>query len=231
VSVDQERVGLGARLSALPPVAGPQSWLEYSLIMVRPRRGGRAVDVEGILVEEFDRGHDWSAVGLSGAVWRSRQWRSAASFSRTLRADPDVLDLVVPTDRQGAAAVHRSAGHGRLPNEATLRSLFLDYEPLSSAPPLRLGPADVPGGFREKRLYRILLAKEPRSPLGDGRRTLHDDRFSWTARRVGNGLAWALDVTVLLAGPGHASIGPVLRELTDAARLRGLVHVTTERFS
>jgi hypothetical protein len=63
------------------------------------------------------------------------------------------------------------------------------------------------------------------------RRRIGADLVTWTLRRVGRGIAWGLDVTVLLATEDDAAVGPVLRDLTAAVRRQGLIPVTTERFS
>jgi hypothetical protein len=189
---------------------------------------------EGVLVEEFVRDRDYSAVGLCGAFWASDEprWRSASSFSRAVRTDSDLLARVVPTDRFGAEEAFQRLAGADLAAEPELRSHFLDYEPFATAPPLRLGPADPPDGFRERRVYRVLFAKDPRDDRGaSGHRTVGDDHFTWTLRRVGSGLGWALDVTVLLATDADDTVGPVLSDLTATLRRQGLIPVTTERFS
>jgi hypothetical protein len=208
----------------------------------------RSRDVDGVLVEEFARARDHSTVGLYGAVWTldAARWRSSAAFGRAMRSDPELLAGVTPVDRSAAEAVYRRLGGGTLPSEADLRARFVDFEPFATAPPLRLDPAGVPDGFHDRRVYRVLFAKtldarqldELRAawrvaPGGDagGSRQIGGDLFTWTLRRVGRGIAWALDVTVLLASTVDDTVGPVLHELTAALRERGLVPVTTERFA
>jgi hypothetical protein len=66
-------------------------------------------------------------------------------------------------------------------------------------------------------------------PSGKGR--AGDHLFTWNLRRVGRGIAWGLDVTVLLRGGNHDVAGAVLRKLTADVRERGLIPVTTERFA
>lgn len=205
--------------------------MDYSLVAERP--GGTA---DGLLVEEFVRGDDHSAVGLRGLVWTRAdpRWVDSPSFSRRLRSEPAVLARVTPVDRGRAADVYRTLGGGDLPDEPALRGHFAGLERFAVAPPLRLGPDaglnTVPAGFRERRVYRVLFAKELKTPLGDGERTVGGDHFAWTVRPVGRGIAWALDVTVLLVSEG-AAIGPVLDGLTDWVRRHGLIPVTTERFA
>ncbi|GIJ56332.1 hypothetical protein [Virgisporangium aurantiacum] len=200
----------------------------------------------GLLVEEFVYGDDHTTVGLRVLTWTRAdpRWLSTPSFGRAVRTDPDLLAGVTPTDRAGAERAYRALAGGELPDEAALRARFVGHEPFATAPPLRLGPTDPPAGFREKRVYRVLFAKEPAGAApGAGSRTVGGDHFSWDVRRVGRGVAWALDVTVLLAGDtgdaGDAddaddaddTVGPVLRDLTAAVRRHGLVPVTTERFA
>lgn len=204
--------------------------LDYSLVL--DRAGGTAIDA--VLVEEFVRAPDASTLGLHGLTFArgDRAWRGAAAFSRNLRTDPALLARVTPTDRAGAADAYRTLDGGRdLPGETALRALFADYEPFATAPPLDLGPARPPDGFRERRHYRVLFAKNLTAPVGPGERTIDGDHFSWTLRRVGRGIAWALDVSVLLASGTDHTIGPVLHALTADARHRGLIPVTTERFA
>jgi hypothetical protein len=123
------------------------------------------------------------------------------------------------------------AGGPELPDEAALRLKFVDYEVFASAPPLRLGPAEPPEGFHEKRLYRVLFAKDLRVSLPAGSREVGDDHFSWTLRRVGNGIAWGLDVTALLRTGADRTVREMLRELTRTVRKQGLIPVVTERFA
>lgn len=187
----------------------------------------------GVLIEEFARNPDYSARGLCGAVWTSDEprWRGASSFSRAVRTDPELLIQLVPTDRAGAEAAFEELGGGELETEDGLRGHFLDYEPFNTAPPLRLRPAEVPDGFRERRVYRVLFARDPLDgQCTGGSRSVGDDHFSWTLRRIGAGLGWGLDVTVLLATDADGTVGPVVDELTGELRRQGLVPVTTERF-
>jgi hypothetical protein len=251
---DRCHVGQAA---AVVHVAGRQAGLDYYLLLARTEGANPTAEVEGILAEEFVRDHDHSTVGLHGTVWTRTEsrWLSAASFSRALRTDPDLLARVVPTDRSGAEAAYRRLGGGPMPAEAALRAGFLDYEPFATAAPLRLGPAHMPDGFCEKRVYRVLFAKDLRadqlaalsaswrttpdrddadqlvSGMPAGRRTAGEDLFTWNLRRVGRGIAWALDVTVLLATSADDEVGPMLQNLTVVMRRQGLVPVTTERFA
>lgn len=181
----------------------------------------------GVLIEEFARDRDHSARGLRGAVWTADEprWRGASSFSRAMRTDPELLARVEPTDRAGAEAAIPG-----LAAEEELRTHFLDYQPFATSSPLRLRPVEAPEGYRERRVYRVLFAKDLRGDFPAGRRTVGADHFSWTLRRVGSGLGWGLDVTVLLATAADDTVGPLLDELTGALRRRGLVPVTTERF-
>lgn len=196
-------------------------------------------DVDGVLVEEFVRGRDGSTVGLRGALWRRTGWVGSSSFSRALRGDPSLLAAVVPVSRRGAEEAFAGLGGGALPDEEGLRDGFVDYVSLATAAPLRLGPAAAPDGFHERRLYRVLFAggsvgggvsASPAVGGVSGRREVGVDLFSWTLRRVGNGLAWGLDVTVLLATSADDTVTPMLRELSTGVREKGLVPVMTERF-
>jgi hypothetical protein len=203
--------------------------LDYYLLL------GADAGVTGILVEEFVRGPDHSAIGLHSAVWtpEASRWRSSASFSRALRTDPVLLARVTPTDRSAAEAAYQRLSSGQLPGAATLRAGFSDYAPFAVAPPLRLGPTQPPQGFREKRVYRVLFAAGQAPPGGEfaGRRRSGDDLFAWQLRRVGQGIGWGLDLTVLLATTVDDTVGPVLHELTSVVRRQGLIPVTTERFA
>ncbi len=221
--------------------------LDYYLV------GARDSDttVEGIVVEEFTRDADFTTTGLDSAGWTPQSgWWSSAALSRDIRTDPEVLARVVPTTRREAEDVYRALGGGRLPDETLLRTHFLDHQPIATAPPLRLGPAQPPAGFHERRVYRVLFAKDLRTeqvaslrtawrtPAGaagasaaSGRLDMHGDQFTWDLRRVGHTLAWGLDVTALLATDATVSLGSTLSELTNVLRQHGLIPVTTERFS
>ena len=41
-----------------------------------------------------------------------------------------------------------------------MRTYFVTIRPFATAPPLRLGPAQPPEGFQERRVYRVLFAKD-----------------------------------------------------------------------
>ncbi|NMO55753.1 hypothetical protein HH310_31795 [Actinoplanes sp. TBRC 11911] len=187
-------------------------------------------DVDGVLVEEFVRHRDGSTAGLRGALWRRTGWVGSSSFSRALRGDPSLLAAVVPASRRAAEEAFARLGGGALPGEEGLRDGFADYVPFATAAPLRLGPAAAPDGFHERRLYRVLFAGDVVGDGVSGRREVSGDLFSWTLRRVGNGLAWGLDVTVLLATSADDTVTPMLRELSTGVRGKGLVPVMTERF-
>ncbi|MFI6265457.1 hypothetical protein [Micromonospora sp. NPDC051006] len=213
---------------------------------------GRRAAAETIVVEEFTHATDWTTSGLHSAGWApDAGWRSAASVSRGMRADPRLRARVVPVTRDGADEVHGQLGGGPLPAEPALRGHFRDQQSLPASTPLRLGPAEVPEGFHERRVYRVLFAGDlpvdrltnlaahwrptaghrPSDPAPGGRRRVGRDEHSWTLRRVGRDIAWALDLTSLLATTTDHTVGPILHELTSVVRLRGLVPVTTERFA
>ncbi|MCX5069126.1 hypothetical protein OOJ91_25105 [Micromonospora lupini] len=227
--------------------------LDYYLVL-RPRHGDRerTADVEAIVVEEFARHNDFSTTGLDSARWTPSGvgWWSSAALSRAMRLDPDLLARVVPAPRSGAESAYRSLGGGQLPTEAVLRTYFHDHQPFATAAPLRLGPAHPPAGFHERRVYRVLFAKDLRAdqvaelraswrtPLGDttgsaatGHLDKDGDRITWDLRRVGHTLAWCLDVTVLLRTGAAEVVGPTVSGLTNVLRQHGLVPVATERFS
>ncbi|MDO3701778.1 hypothetical protein Q3W71_08805 [Micromonospora sp. C28SCA-DRY-2] len=228
-------------VAALAEGTGPEPVLDYYLI--RAPAGG----IDGIVVEEFVRGPDHSTVGLDSAGWTAAagRWWSSAAFSQRMRADPELRARVTPVRRDTAAAVHHRLAGAPLPAEAVLRTRFRDRQPFATAAPLRLGPAGAPDGCHERRVYRVLFAKDlPADRLADlatrwgpdgcrpaGRQRIGADRFSWQLRRVGRDIAWGLDLTVLLATADDTAVGPVLRELTTAVREQGLIPVTTERFA
>ncbi|MEV4824018.1 hypothetical protein [Micromonospora sp. NPDC049274] len=221
--------------------------LDYHLVLPAP--GSPAV--EGILVEEFTRHADFTTTGLHSAGWMpGTGWCSAASLSRGLRTDPDVLARVVPTARVDAASAYRRLGGGDLPSEAALRTYFRDHQPIATAPPLRLGPTQPPAGFQERRVYRVHFAKDLRADqvaalrttwratddgtagsAAGGHRDRGGDQFTWNLRRVGHSLGWGLDVTVLLRTGTAEAVRPTLTDLTNLLRQHGLIAVTTERFA
>ncbi|MBP2705390.1 hypothetical protein JOL79_16365 [Microbispora sp. RL4-1S] len=210
----------------------------------------------GILVEEFACAADGTTTGLDGAGWTAAdgQWRSSAGFSRRLRRD--VEPPVLAVDRPEAAAIYRRLGGGELPGETTLRGHFTEHLALPWAEPLRFAPPEVPEGFHDRRVYRLLFARAPREGAvdrlrdlwrmttpgadpadprgrvaGNARRRVAGDSFTWDLRRIGPGISWCVDLTACLATPSGESVGPVLGELTAAMRREGLIPVTVERFS
>ncbi|MFG1872801.1 hypothetical protein [Micromonospora arborensis] len=231
-------------------MARPSS-LDYYLLLPRQDERGPTTTVEGIVVEEFTRQHDYSTTGLDSAGWTPDSgWWSSASLSRALRRDPETLARVVPTSRRKAEGVYRTLAGGQLPDDTVLRTYFLDHQPIATAPPLRLGPAQPPSGFHERRVYRILFAKDLRAeqvtslraawrtPVGStsasaasGHLEKDGDHLTWDLRRVGHTLAWCLDVTVLLSTATADAVGSTLSDLTGVMRQHGLIPVTTERFS
>ncbi|MEO3771489.1 hypothetical protein [Micromonospora sp. B9E7] len=241
-------------LHAVPvEVAARRPPLDYYLVRSRHDRSGSTDVAEGIVVEEFTRHRDFSTSGLNSAGWTPEAgWWSSASLSRGLRTDPELLARVVPVSRAEAEDVYRRLGGGRLPTEAALRTSFGEHQPIATAAPLRLGPAQAPAGFSERRVYRVLFAKDLRDDQVEGLRAAWyttdsaprppgsaatgylergGDHFTWVLRRVGGGLAWCLDLTVLLTTDTSPEVGPILSGLTSALRQRGLIPVTTERFA
>ncbi|MGI5525359.1 hypothetical protein ACQEUX_31075 [Micromonospora sp. CA-259024] len=232
-------------------LAGRRPALDYYLIRPRQRDRDPSADADGIVVEEFTRDHDFSTTGLDSAGWTpDAGWWSSASLSRELRTDPELRARVTPTSRREAEGVYRAWTGGQLPDEAALRTYFLDHQPIASAPPLRLGPAQPPAGFQEQRVYRVLFAKDLsteqvtnlraiwQTPVGgtsaaaaSGHLEKHGDQLTWELRHVGHTLAWCLDVTALLRTDVTEAVGSTLSELTNVMRQHGLIPVTTERFS
>jgi len=149
--------------------------------------------------------------------------------------------------RAEAEAHFARLGGDDLPGEPALRALF-GADSSFASPPLRLGSGTAAAGYRETRVYRLLLADEPRSlaelqstwpmrAVSDGRvvgtvdRAIGRDALRWDLRHIGPGAAWCVDLTVNLAGDDDGVIDPVLRELTAVMRGQGMIPVTIERFS
>lgn len=174
--------------------------LDYYVVM---EGGGRAA---AVVVEEFVLAGDHTAAGLASATWTAGGWRP--SLSMRMRSDADLRARVTFASRAGAAEAFRVLGGGELPDEGGLRRQLRDYEPLNTAPPLRLGLTEVP-------YYRILFAGEPA-----------DEAAHPHLRRIGNGVAWCVDI----AAPEGAAVGRALRAARDAMRRNGLIPVTIERF-
>lgn len=240
------------------PVVGrgePQGPLDYYVVLAEA--GGPAGRVDGIVVEEFVFAADWTAAGLDGAGWSPGHggWWSSAEFIRGMRTDPRLRARIRAVGRGEAEDVYRRLGGGELPDEAALRSRFHDRLPLDASAPLVFGPPEVPDGFHERRVYRVLFAGEldaarlgglravwpmtlaedfadPRARVaGTAHRRTARDRFTWELRRIGPGTAWGLDLTACLGGPSDQAVGPLLRELTTVLRHAGLIPVTVERFA
>ncbi|WP_084517033.1 hypothetical protein [Microtetraspora niveoalba] len=244
------------RAGEATPVAA-RADLDYYLIYPEAWDGDPSARPDGIRVEEFLLADDHTAVGLAGAVWTAadREWWSSAEFGRAMRADPGLRARVVPVAREDADAAHRGLGAGELPGETTLRTRFRDTASLPGSPPLLLTPPEIPEGFHEKRLYRILFAGEPRPErlaplarvwgieltadaadprarvLGTARSQVAGDVFTWELRRIGPGAASCVDLTACLGDPPSGALGPLLRELRTAMRRERLIPVTIERFS
>ncbi|WP_173160967.1 hypothetical protein [Phytohabitans suffuscus] len=174
--------------------------LDYYVVM---EGGGRAA---ALVVEEFVLAGDHTAAGLASATWTANGW--SPSLSLRIRKDGNLRERVAYATRPGAAAAFRALGGGELPGEPDLRRQLRDYEPLNTAPPLRLGLTDSP-------YYRILFAGEPADPAA------HPN-----LRQIGNGVAWCVDITV----PEGTNPGPDLRAARDAMRRNRLIPVTIERF-
>jgi hypothetical protein len=231
---------------ALAGVSAPP--LDYYLISAGTGDGRPA----GIVVEEFVLADDFSAIGLDGAGWSltDDNWWSSAAFSLGIRSDPTLRSRVVAASRAEAATVYRRSGSGDFPDEARLRTYFRDRAPLATAAPLRLTHESMPGDLHDRRVYRTLLAGDmsadrlaslrnawqmtvtgtPAGMIGTAHRATEDERFRWELRRIGAGIAWAVDLTAYLSGAG-TTLGPLLWELRTVVRQHGLIPVTVERFS
>jgi hypothetical protein len=236
-------------------VAGAHA-LDYYVVLPEHGTGEPSAPADGIVVEEFVLADDHTAIGLDSAGWTAADggWWSSAAFSRGMRMDPELRHRVVAVPRRDAEVVYRRLGGGELPGETALRSYFHDRESLGD-PPLLLNSPEVPDGFHDKRVYRVLFAGElgldrlahlraiwrmtladnfadPRARVvGTARLSVADDLFSWDLRRIGPGVAWCLDLTACLAGRSDVAVRPLLRELTTVMRYEGLIPVTIERFS
>ncbi|GAA2864192.1 hypothetical protein GCM10010517_23370 [Streptosporangium fragile] len=237
---------------------GPRPPLDYYLVMPEPgQAGGPSAPADGIVIEEFVLADDHTATGLDSAGWTATDgaWWSSAAFSRGMRTDPALRDRVVAVHRHDAEAVYRRLGGGALPDEATLRTCFHDRLPLDDSAPLLLGSPQVPEGFRERRVYRVLFAGDldaerlqrlravwemaPADRSADpmarvaGTARMHAGRdvLTWDLRRIGPGTAWCLDLTACLGGSSDNTVGSLLRELTAMMRHARLIPVTIERFA
>ncbi len=235
--------------------AGPV--LDYYVIYPEVWDGDLAARPDGIAVEEFLLADDHTATGLANAVWTAAEggWWSSAAFSRELRRDAKLRARIVPVGRADAETAYRRLGAGALPDETTLRGRFHDHLALPNSSPLSFAPPEVPEGFREKRVYRILFAGELRKDrvahlqrvwamtpaddaadprarvLGTARLRVPDALYAWELRRVGPGLASSVDLTVCLTAPPSDTLGVLLRKLAAVVRLEGLIPVTIERFA
>lgn len=230
----------------------PGRQLDYYLLS--PGAGDRR---EGVVVEEFALRADGTTAALDTACWTpgSPRWWSSASFARGMRGDRELRERVRPAHRSAAEQAYRLLSGAPLPVEPELRAYFQDRHPLPGAAPLRLGPAQVPAGFRERRGYRILFAGDldrrglqclrsfwrldpvdrAADPLGRvvGRahRIIDGHDLSWELRRVGADLGWSVDVTALLADGPDGAVPALLGDLRRQARTQGLIPVTVEQLS
>ncbi|MEV0595786.1 hypothetical protein [Nonomuraea cavernae] len=214
--------------------------------------GAPSEPAEGIVVEEFTLAGDHTAIGLDSAGWTATDgWWSSAAFSRGMRTDTRLRARIVAARRDDAEAVYRRLGGGELPGETALRGRFHDHQPLGGSAPLRLGSAQVPDGFRDRRVYRVLFANDlredgpprlrsawrmtladpPARVAGTAHRRVAGDVFTWDLRRIGPGVAWCLDLTACLASASDDAVRPLLRELVTVLRHAGLIPVTIERFA
>ncbi|BCL13381.1 hypothetical protein [Micromonospora sagamiensis] len=228
--------------------------LDYYL--VRPRRpDGREASPEGIVVEEFRFGADHSLVRVDSAAWTpgGPGWWTSPTLSRSIRTDPELRERVVGVPRHRVEVVYRELGGVTLPDEATLRGHLRAGDTRPASAPLLLDRERPTPGFHSTRVYRVLFANEldpddlarlaavwsmtgtdparAGGVIGTAHRRIGADVFRWDLRRIGLVGAYCLDLTVDLATRRDDGVRPVLRELTTALRLRGLIPVTVERFS
>ncbi len=190
------------------------------------------VGSEAMVVEEFAVDAGGCAVGIDCVVYVAgeRGWRGSARLSRAMRSEVEVRDRTAVLSRAAAETAYAELGGGVLAGEAALRAGFGQRWSFPPALPLVFGAGDVPEGFRERRIYRLLFASG--LPEVDTGRVDRDGHvFVWQARDVGQGLAWAVDFTVLI---GRGEEGAVSWVLTSARRSlcrAGLIPVTVERFA
>jgi hypothetical protein len=151
-------------------VATAQPDLDYYLIVPGARKIDgivpQALEIDGaaradaVVVEEFVLGEDFSAVGLSTAVWSAAdgRWRNSAAVGRRMRADPTLRARLVTISRSDVEVAYRELSGRELPDESVLRTYLHEYQSLPVSAPLRLSAAPCPAGFHHKRLYRLLFA-------------------------------------------------------------------------
>jgi hypothetical protein len=258
---------IGASPALVPPAVGekfgdttpPQGDLplDYYLIFTEAGDWERGVQPGGIVIEEFVLRDDYTAAGLDSTGWTpaSGTWWSSSAFSRDIRVDPTLRNRVLPVSRRDVEIGYDGLGGGQLPNDAILRTYFHDRQPLPASATLPLRPEQAPPGFGEKRVYRILFAKElderglanvwsvwqlepvddPADPqarvVGRARLTVADHTFMWDLRRVGPGVAWSVDVTAYLGDGSASAVGALLQNLKLLMREQGLIPITIERFA
>ncbi|MEU8141842.1 hypothetical protein [Nonomuraea sp. NPDC048901] len=219
--------------------------LDYYLILAETDGGDSGAPPLGILVEEFVLCDDYTAAAIDSAEWSAAAgaWRSSPASSRDIRTDAHLRARVTAVSRHDAGRAYQAGGGGELPQEAEIRALFRERQPLPAAAPLDLGTTG-------SRHYRILFAGEPhnlgniRSALGlepiddplarvvgTATATAAGHTFTWELRRIGPGIAWCLDVTVRLGAGPESAIGALLHHHRQAIREEGLIPVTIERFA
>ncbi|MEV0345627.1 hypothetical protein AB0H88_07670 [Nonomuraea sp. NPDC050680] len=236
--------------------------LDYYLIFATPDDRDRGEQPLGILVEEFVLCDDYTAAGIDSVEWSSATgawggpsttgaWGGSSATSRDLRTDALLRSRVIPVTRHAAGGAYQACGGGELPQEAEIRALFRDRQPLPAAAPLDLGvtgsrryrvlfagelDGEVGGGLANVRsALRLEPVDDPADPLarvvGTATATAAGHDFTWELRRIGPGIAWCLDATVRL-GPGpDSAVGALLHHHRQAIRGQGLIPVTIERFA
>ncbi len=188
---------------------------------------GRTLVVEAFAVDESGCATGLDCLSCTGPQWA---WQASAELSRAVRADERLRRDTAVLTRAQAETAFAALGGGTLPGEAALRARFGSRWCFRSAAPLVLRTGDVPAGFRERRVYRLLFANGlPAFPAGGFEQGGH--HFDCRPRDVGPGLAWALDVTVLLGAGPEQEVVRVLGAARAALREAGLIPVTVERFA
>ncbi|MEU7744679.1 hypothetical protein [Nonomuraea sp. NPDC049158] len=224
--------------------------LDHYLIFATPEDRDRGVPPLGILVEEFVLCDDYTAAGIDGVEWSSATgaWGDSSATSRNLRTDALLRSRVIAVSRHDASDAYKACGGGELPPAAEIRTLFRERQPLPAAAPLDLGATG-------SRRYRVLFAGElggdglanvrsalrlepvadPADPLarvvGTATVTAEGHTFTWEMRRIGQGIAWCLDMTVRLGAGPEFTIGVLLHHHRQVIREQGLIPVTIERFA
>lgn len=190
------------------------------------------VGEEAIVVEEFAVDDSGCAVGVDCVAYVGAEgaWRGSAQLSQAMRSEPEVRDKTVVLTRAAAEKAYAAMAGGALAGEPALRAGFGQRWSFPPALPLVFGAGEAPSGFRERRIYRLLFASGlPDVAEGGFERDGHV--FQWQVRDVGQGLAWAVDFTVLFGAGSEATVAAVLTSARRTLGRAGLIPVTVERFA